>query len=215
MAMSERGRLVTFEGGEGAGKSTQIRLLADRLAASGYRVRLLREPGGTAVGEAVRSILLDTAHAGMDPRAELLLYEAARAQLVGEVIEPALESGEIVLCDRFYDSTTAYQGFGRALDVQRVGDLNELATGGLRPDLTIVLDIDPRAGVTRATAHGADRLEAEGDSFHELVRSGFLEIAAREPERVIVIDGARSVDDVASDVWVAVSERLVPPEGAR
>lgn len=210
--MSERGRLITFEGGEGAGKSTQIRLLADRLAVSGYRVRQLREPGGTAVGEAVRSVLLDVAHAGMDPRAEILLYEAARAQLVGDVIEPALEAGEIVLCDRFYDSTTAYQGFGRALDVDRVDDLNRFATGGLRPDLTIVLDIDPRAGVSRATTGGADRLESEGVPFHERVRSGFLEIAAREPERVIVMDGARSVDEVAEDVWSVASKLLESAE---
>lgn len=212
--MSERGRLITFEGGEGAGKSTQIRLVADRLGTSGYRVRQLREPGGTAVGEAVRLILLDTAHAGMDPRAELLLYEAARAQLVGDVIEPALEAGEVVLCDRFYDSTTAYQGFGRALDVDRVDDLNRFATGGLRPDLTILLDIDPGAGVSRATTGGADRLESESGLFHERVRSGFLEIAAKEPERVVVIDGARSVEDVAEDVWSAVSKCLGSAEGA-
>jgi dTMP kinase len=195
---------ITFEGGEGSGKSTQIRRLADRLRAGGAAVTCVREPGGTVIGDRVRDLLLDPAHSGLDARAELLLYEASRAQLVAEVIEPRLEAGDVVLCDRFYDSTTAYQGYARALDLERVGALNEWATGGLAPDVTVLLDVDPVLGLQRATGEGADRLESEAQAFHERVREGFLALAAAEPERFVVIDGAAAPDDVAEAVAAAL-----------
>lgn len=203
--MSERGIFITFEGGEGSGKSTQIRLLARTLEAHGMTVRILREPGGTAPGEAVRRILLDPQHVGLDARAELLLYEAARAQLVAEIIEPALEAGEVVLCDRFFDSTTAYQGYGRGLPVEQIVALNMMATGGLVPDRTLLLDVDPGVGVGRATTGGADRLEGESAAFHESVREGFRALAAQEPERVRLIDADGSVEAVAEKVVSALS----------
>lgn len=205
--MSERGVFVTFEGGEGCGKSTQLDLFAHRLEEAGLAVVRLREPGGTRVGELVRSALLDPAHTEMDARAELLLYEASRAQLVAERIRPALEGGQIVVCDRFYDSTSAYQGYGRGVPLDEIRMLNDVATGGLRPDLTLVLDIDPRLGLARATARGADRLEAEDLAFHERVRGGFLHIAASEPERVAVVDAVSDVTDVLTRV-VAAARRV-------
>ncbi len=204
--MSERGVLITFEGGEGSGKSTQIRMLARRLEAAGLTVRILREPGGTAPGEAIRDILLDPQHLGLDSRAELLLYEASRAQLVADVIEPALEAGEVVLCDRFFDSSTAYQGYGRGLPVDEVMRLNMAATGGLLPDRTLVFDLDAGLGVSRATTHGADRLEGEDLAFHERVRAGFLAIAASEPERVRVVDASGTVDDLAEKIEAALAD---------
>ncbi len=204
--MSERGVFITFEGGEGCGKSTQLRLLAHRLEAAGLNVRALREPGGTAVGEAIRSILLDPENTDLGDNAELLLYEAARAQLVTELIEPALEAGEIVLCDRFYDSTTAYQGYARGIPLPEVAALNRAATGGLTPDRTVLLDIDPALGIQRATAEGADRLEAEDLAFHARVRAGFLDIAADERARIRVVDASGSVDAVAALVAAALAD---------
>lgn len=194
------GIFITFEGGEGSGKTTQLQVLASRLESAGLRVRTLREPGGTKIGEAVRQLLLDPDHSGMDSRTEILLYEAARAQLVAEVIEPALDAGEIVLCDRFFDSTTAYQGYARGLSMELVQSLNEAATGGLRPDRTIFFDIDPALGIERATKEGADRLEGEDDAFHRRVREGFLSLAAEERARVRVIDAAGTVEQVAERV---------------
>ena len=208
--MSERGLFITFEGGEGGGKSTQLRMLAHRLEAAGHRVRTLREPGGTAVGEAVRALLLDPEHTGLDSTAELLLYEASRAQLVAEVIEPALEAGEIVLCDRFFDSTTAYQGYGRELPLERIRELNLVATGGLVPDRTIVLDIEPGLGIGRATTQGADRLEGESHAFHERVRQGFLAIAESEPGRVRVVDASGTPEDVAERVGAELADLVAP-----
>jgi len=202
--MSGRGVFVTFEGGDGSGKSTQLKLLAHRLEAAGIPVRVLREPGGTAVGEAVREILLNPEHVGLDDTAEIMLYEAARAQLVAEVIEPALEAGEVVLCDRFYDSTTAYQGHARGIDLSEVAALNRSATSGLQPDRTLLLDIDPRAGIARATSQGADRLEGEDLNFHYLVRNGFLTIAADEPARVRVVDADGTIEEVAERVEAAL-----------
>ena len=203
------GRLVTFEGGEGTGKSTQIALLAERLRESGHVVVTLREPGGTSVGEAVRAVVLDTEHVTMNPRAELLLYEAARAQLVDEVIRPALDRGEIVLCDRYRDSSTAYQGHARGLALEMVRELNHAATGGLVPDLTILLDIDPREGLRRATRSAvADRLESEDLAFHERVREGFLAIARSEPERVKVVDATLAPQAIADRVGALVDALL-------
>jgi dTMP kinase len=200
------GTFITFEGVEGSGKSTQLGLLAKRLELAGATVRSLREPGGTAVGEAIRRILLDPQHIGLDARAELLLYEASRAQLVADIIEPALDWGEIVLCDRFFDSTTAYQGYARGLPLEEIARLNAFATSGLEPDLTIVLDVDPAAVLARAVAASgsADRLELEDIAFHERVRDGFLAIARAEPERVVVVDGEGPAEVVAERVLDAV-----------
>jgi dTMP kinase len=200
------GTFITFEGGEGTGKSTQIRLLAGRLEAAGLTVRVLREPGGTVVGEAVRRILLDPDHTDLGVSAEILLYEASRAQLVDEVIRPALAAGEVVLCDRFFDSTTAYQGYARGIDLARIDALNEAATDGLVPDRTLVLDIDPTVGIRRATAESTDRLEAEDLSFHVRVRDGFLAIADLEPGRVRVIDASGSAERVAERVADALAD---------
>lgn len=204
--MSGRGLFITLEGGEGSGKSTQLDVLARRLVGGGLPVRVLREPGGTTVGEMVRAVLLDPDHAGLDAVAELLLYEASRAQLVAEVIEPALAAGEIVLCDRFYDSTTAYQGFARDLPLEIVRRLNATATGGLAPDRTLVLDVDPALGIARATEQGADRLEAESLAFHRRVREGFLSIADEEPRRVRVVDASGDVESVAREVAAALAD---------
>ena len=197
---------ITFEGVEGCGKSTQARLFAERLTAAGVVVRTLREPGGTQVGEAIREILLDPANVLLDPRAELLLYEASRAQLVAEVIKPALAAGEVVVCDRFYDSTTAYQGYARGIALDEIGRINEAATGGLVPDLTIVVDIDPATGLERAcrASEGADRLEAEELAFHERVREGFLAIARAEPDRMLVVSGEGTAQQVAERIEHAV-----------
>jgi dTMP kinase len=196
------GVFITFEGGEGAGKSTQIALLADRLRAHGLTVTTLREPGGTAVGDRVRDLLLDPAHTGLDPRAELLLYEASRAELVAEEIAPRVAAGDVVLCDRFTDSTLAYQGYGRGLDLGGVRTLNDWATGGVVPDLTILLDVDPALGLTRATGSGADRLEAEDIAFHIRVREGFLALAdADASDRFVVIEADAPAEEVASAVW--------------
>lgn len=204
--MSTLGTFITFEGGEGSGKSTQLALLAEKLRAAGVDVVSLREPGGTAVGEAVRAILLDPEHHGLDASAELLLYEAARAQLVAEVIEPALSAGEVVLCDRFFDSTTAYQGYARGLDLAEIARLNAAATGGLTPDRTLVFDVDVATGIARATHGGADRLEREDVAFHERVRAGFLALAAHEPDRVRVVDASGSPDAVADRVADALAD---------
>lgn len=203
--MSRPGALVTFEGGEGSGKSTQLRVLAHRLSALGLVTRELREPGGTRAGESIRSILLDPDHVGLDAHAELLLYEAARAQLVAEVIEPALAAGEVVLCDRFYDSTTAYQGYGRGLDLTEIEELNRVATGGLAPNVTLLFDVDPLVGLERATRHGADRLEGEDLHFHERVRAGFLQVAASEPSRFVVIDASGTPDEISEAAFRALA----------
>ncbi len=202
----ERGTFITFEGVEGSGKSTQLKLLAQRLEDAGAPVRLLREPGGTAVGEAIRAVLLDPEHFGLDARAELLLYEASRAQLVAEVIEPALDAGEVVLCDRFFDSTTAYQGHARGLPLGEVEQLNRTATGGLAPDLTVVIDVDPGHALERARSESGtpDRLELEEAAFHERVREGFLVVAREEPQRVVVVSGEGTPDEVFERVLAAV-----------
>jgi dTMP kinase len=193
------GALITLEGGEGVGKSTQLGLLAGWLQRAGAEVVTLREPGGTPLGDRVRALLLDPVHEGMDARAELLLYEASRAELVASVIRPALERGAFVVCDRFADSSTAYQAYGRELPLSEVLEMNRLATGGLEPDLTLIMDLDPAEGLRRATAtHGADRLEAEDAAFHRRVRAGFLTIAALDPGRCRVVDACGTPEEVAS-----------------
>ncbi len=183
------GLLVAFEGGEGAGKSTQVRLLADWLAELGRPPLLSREPGGTPAGERIRTLLLDP-DTSLTPLTEAMLYAADRAEHTQTVLRPALADGRIVLCDRYVDSSLAYQGAGRALDQATVRLLSEWATGGLRPGLTVLLDLDPALGLARAATTGdrPDRIEQESLTFHERVRAGFLELARAEPQRYLVLD---------------------------
>jgi len=207
-----RGRFISLEGVEGCGKSTQIERLKRHLEESGYRVDLTREPGGTPIGEAIRAILLDNANNAMCDVAELLLYEAARAQHIEERIRPAIEQGVVVISDRFADSTTAYQGAGRGLDDQTVAALHEIAVAGLWPDLTIVLDVPAREGLARVKRYReTDRIEQESLQFHERVRNGFLQLAEQNPGRIKVVDGARPADEVTRDVIALVSRLLESP----
>lgn len=204
-----RGLFVTFEGVDGCGKSTQVARLAQRLEAQGFPVLCLREPGGTSLSEKIRSLLLDPANGDMVPEAELLLYEASRAQLVCQVIRPALAAGQVVLCDRFFDSTTAYQRAGRGLDAQMVGEANRLGSCGLVPDVTLWLKLDPAQGLARAVgAHSPDRLEQEGVAFQEAVAAGFEAIAAKEPRRVVAIDASGTPEQVEQAVCQVVSRAL-------
>lgn len=206
------GLFITFEGGEGCGKSTQIERLAARLRAEGHNVQQTREPGGTALGEAIRDLLQhNRAGHGMCPESELLLFAAARAQLVREFILPALERGEIVLCDRFLDSTSVYQGVARAIDPLEVAAMNQFATGGLLPDLTLLIDLDPAVGLQRARAGRdapLDRMEQEALAFHQDVRRGYLEIAGIDQERFCVFDGTGDIDSLESEIWEAVEPQL-------
>jgi dTMP kinase len=194
--------LVALEGGEGAGKSTQAARLAARLDAV-----LTREPGGTAVGEAVRRLLLDPGGDGLDARTEALLFAADRAVHVARVIQPALASGRSVVTDRYVESSLAYQAFGRGLPLEEVRALSAFATGERRADAVVVLDVDPSVGAARR-GRAPDRMEAEDLAFHERVRAGFGELAAAEPGRIAVVDGSGEVDEVAERVWAAVEERL-------
>ncbi len=206
---------ITFEGPEGSGKSTQIRLLAEFLRARGLSVEVVREPGGTPIGDQVRHVLHDTANTAMSPEAEVLLYSASRAQLVSQRIRPSLAAGRIVLCDRYADSTMAYQGYGRGLDLGMLAALTEIATGGLKPDLTLLLDLDVSAGLSRRRVRGEEmnRLDLEAVAFHERVREGYRLLANADPERWVRIQADRPVDVVAADIREAVLARL--PVAAR
>jgi dTMP kinase len=197
---------IAFEGGEGVGKSTQVDRAAHWLRAAGHRVVETREPGGTPLGQELRRLVLDPA-GEVTPRAETLLYAADRAQHVDTVIRPAIEAGAVVLTDRYVDSTLAYQGAGRGLDDARV--ITGWATGGLVPDLTVLLDLDPREGLARASARSApDRLEADSLAFHEAVRAGFRALAAEAPARYVVLDAGADVEAVAEAVAAAIRARL-------
>jgi dTMP kinase len=197
---------IVFEGPEGVGKSTQVALLGERLRREGVAVTVTREPGGTQTGDAIRELVLH-ADVAIDPLVEFLLYSASRAQHVREVIRPALERGEVVLSDRFAGASVAYQGYGRGLDLDFVGDLNRRATDGLRPDLTVLLDLDPAEGLRRVAGRGAeDRLEREDLSFHQRVREGFLAQARNDPSWLLV-DASGPADAIAEAVWKAASER--------
>ena len=185
---SKRGVFISFEGIDGSGKSTQILRLKSLLEGKGFSVIFVREPGGTLVSERIRPILLDKGSAGMKPEAELLLFEAARAQIVREVIEPALFRGEIVICDRFFDSTVAYQGYARGIDLDTIHKLNDFATGGLEPDITFLLDLPVEDAVKRQGKRGEkDRMELEGVAFMQKVRDGFLTHASSK-DRMVVLD---------------------------
>ena len=201
---------ITFEGPEGSGKSTQIRLLAEFMRARGLSVEVVREPGGTPIGDQVRHVLHDTANTAMSPEAEVLLYSASRAQLVSQRIRPSLAAGRIVLCDRYADSTMAYQGYGRGLDLGMLAALTEIATGGLKPDLTLLLDLDVSAGLSRRRVRGEEmnRLDLEDVAFHERVREGYRLLANADPERWVRIQADRPVDVVAADIREAVLARL-------
>ena len=211
--MAERGRFITFEGGEGCGKSTQVKRLAAALEAKGVKVLLTREPGGTRLAEMIRTLLKDEAEDPPVDRAELLLFLAARAQLVRSVIRPALDAGTWVLSDRFSDSTIAYQGYGRGLPVDFVKAANDFACEGLAPDLTLLLDVEPSVAAQRmrgreaATNTSADRIERAGDEFHARLRRGFLELAAANPSRIVTIDASGTPDEVARAVLSACAGR--------
>ena len=211
------GLFITFEGGEGSGKTTQLKALLIHLRSTGLGAVETRDPGGTPIGKQIRALLLDRDNSRMASAAELLLYEASRAQLVHEVIRPALEAGRIVLCDRFTDSTVAYQGYGRGLDLELIARLNALATGGLRPDLTFLLDLDPAAGLVRATqrvAERQDRMEGEVLAFHQQVRTGYRAIAAAEPERVTVLDASGGMGEIEAHIRRRVEQMLRTSLGA-
>jgi dTMP kinase len=202
---------ITFEGPDGSGKSTQVRLLADALEACGYLLVVTREPGGTRIGNAVRSVLHDRAHVEMSARAEALLYNAARAQLVDEVIRPALAAGKVVICDRFADSTLAYQGYGYGRDLVQLGQLIDFATGGLKPNLTLFLDIDPAEGLRRKQGDAKtewNRMEDKALAFHRAAHAGYLHLASQEPERWLVVDATQRVETIHAAVWERVAAVL-------
>lgn len=191
------GLFISFEGGDGTGKTTQIARLAEHLRAEGAEVVTTREPGGTELGRAIRQALLHGED--LSPRTEALLYSADRAHHVATVIRPALDRGATVITDRFVDSSVAYQGSARELGIDEIRSLNDWAVGGLVPDLTFLLDLDPAVGAARLTRE-KDRLESAGDDFHRQVRQTFLEMAEAEPDRFVVIDASRSIDEIAADV---------------
>lgn len=193
-----RAPFVTFEGIEGSGKTTQLRLLSDYLRGKGIPHRTTREPGGTPLADEIRRLLLSSREEGIFPETELLLYEAARAQHVRAIILPALASGEAVLCDRFIDATSVYQGFSRGIGAGRVEDLNAFASAGLVPDLTFLVDVDPETGFRRLRGRGTrpDRMESEGIAFHRKVREGYLRLREAHPGRIALIDGSLPADEV-------------------
>lgn len=197
---------ITFEGPEGSGKTTQIQPLFADLQSRGYDVVLTREPGGTAIGDQIRRILLDPANQEMLPEAEILLFSASRAQLVGQVVRPALERGAIVICDRFADSTMAYQGYGRGLDLESLHRITQFATGGLMPDLTVYLDLDVEEGLRRKRVAGQqdseawNRLDQQAIDFYDRVQRGYLALASAEPDRWLVIDAARPTEVVQAEI---------------
>jgi len=204
------GKFITFEGPEGSGKSTHIRLLKAFLEARGVEVVLTREPGGTPLGESVRNLLQHDQHDAPVARAEVLLFLACRAQHVARLIRPALEAGKWVLCDRFDDSTMAYQGYARGFDLALLGSVNDFAVDGLRPDLTVLLDVPPETSRARLAARQAapDRIEREQDAFHVRVRDGFLDLARNAPERFVVVNTEREQGVVEADVCAAVEEKF-------
>jgi dTMP kinase len=200
---------ITFEGPDGSGKTTQLRGLADFLCQHNYQVLTTREPGGTAISEQIRSILFDLKNTQMVPRTEILLFLASRAQLVEQVIRPYLAGGGIVLCDRYADSTLAYQGYGHQVNLDQLKVLIDFATGGLKPDLTFLLDLEVEEGLRRREQGGDwNRLDAYAQAFHQRVRQGFLELARQEPQRWVIVDAGQPVDRVQQAIRQEVARRL-------
>lgn len=204
--MSLQGLFITFEGLEGAGKTTQAKLLADRLIAAGYPVTLIREPGGTPVGEAIRTILADSQYEDMSPLTEVFLFAASRSQLVEQVIKPQLGEGNIVICDRFSDATLAYQGYGRGVHFTQIREISDICAWGVRPDVTFLIDIEPARGLSRVRTRSVetltkmDRIEQLDLGFFERVREGYLEMAAEEPFRFRLLDGTGEPEPLASRI---------------
>lgn len=200
---------ITLEGPEGSGKTSQIPRLADALRAAGHAVLTTREPGGTPIGDQIRKVLFDLGNKTMQPRSEILLFQASRAQLVDEVIHPALSAGQVVLCDRYADSTMAYQGYGHGVDLAQLGELVHFATGGLKPNLTLFLDIKPQDGLRRRDADGNwNRLDDYKLEFHERVYAGYKALIAAEPQRWAVVDAMRTPDEVAAELAQIVLSQL-------
>ncbi|MFC1941973.1 dTMP kinase [Chloroflexota bacterium] len=199
---------ITFEGGEGSGKSSQARLLYRRLSRLAIPVLLTHEPGVTSLGKKVTRLLKWAQNIDISPLSELMLFNASRAQLVAELIRPALKNGKVVICDRYDDSTIAYQGYGRGLDLTTVAEVNNDATLGLKPDLTILLDMPFDGGLARKEGERRDRFENEDRVFHQRVRQGYLELSAQEPGRWLVIDGSKNRKEIAGIIWDRVSKLL-------
>ena len=205
---------ITIEGPDGSGKSTQARLLADHLAGQGYDVLFTREPGGTEIGDQIRRVIMSLDNKQMSPQAEFLLFSASRAQLVREVIQPKLASGGLVVCDRFYDSSLAYQGYGHQLDLDQLRLVTQFVTGGLVPDLTLLLDLPSEVGLNRRREAGLwNRLDDYDLAFHERVRAGYQQLAQAEPRRWVVINATRSKAEIQSKMQEAVLPRLGPKSG--
>ena len=201
---------ITIEGPDGGGKTTQMNMLVPALEERGLDIVRTREPGGTDIGDQIRSVIMNMKNKSMDPRTEILLFCASRAQLVSELIRPSLAAGKIVLCDRYADSTMAYQGYGHGLDRTELNHLLNFATGGLKPDLTLLLDISAEAGLRRRmTNHDEwNRMDDYALQFHERVRSGYLEMAAAEPERFVVVNADRPIEEVHEEIFAVVLEKI-------
>lgn len=209
ITFSNNGIFISFEGIEGSGKTIQARLLDEFLRKKGYTVVLTEEPGGTQIGLRIRELLLSVEHQEMTSVTELMLYNASRAQLIKEVILPAIKRGAIVITDRFNDSTVAYQGYGRGIDLNLIDSIDRIVTAGLKPDITILLDLDVEVGLKRNRGiHKADRLELEDKAFHKKVRNGYLEIAAKEPERIKLIDASKSIEEIHSKIVSIITEYI-------
>ena len=203
------GKFITFEGIDGSGKTTQINLLEEKLSQQGISTLILREPGGTKLSEKIRGILLDRENINLSPSVESLLFVAARAQLMAEKIKPSLERNQFVICDRYADSTVAYQGYGRGLNVAYLEELNKYATESIQPDITIILDVDPEKAAIRMASDVPDRLESTGIKFFLRVREGYYEIAHRYPQRCVIIDGSQSESEVFELVLKEVNNKLL------
>lgn len=202
---------ITFEGGEGAGKSTAIKRIVEKLTSEGYEIVLTREPGGTPIAEEIRNVILDKKNTAMDPRTEALLYAASRRQHLVEKVIPALKEGKLVLCDRFLDSSLAYQGGARGIGIDTVYNMNLFATEGMLPDLTILFDIKPEEGLARIAANSqreVNRLDVEKLTFHNKVRDSFHELAKKFPDRFVIVDASKTPDEVFADAYKAIEDRL-------
>ncbi len=198
---TDRGLFISFEGIEGTGKTTHARLLSEHLTGEGYKTVLTEEPGGTPIGRRIREVLLEVEHKEMHQITELLLYNASRCQHINEMILPAINAGKVVITDRFSDSTLAYQGYGRGIDLKLIETLDRIVTGGLKPDLTLLLDIDVETGLRRNRgANKVDRIELEDIDFHNRVRSGYLDLARKEPERIRVINASGDIEEIKGQI---------------